>query len=106
MSLAKAAWIHAVLLCALLALALFDMPYWYYQVLRIACCVLLARMCMFSVEAGTSGWTWTFGVGALIYNPIFPMALGREVWSVVNVATIVVAVVGAVALGRRMKEEG
>jgi hypothetical protein len=38
------------------------------------------------------GWVWVLGVTAALYNPIVPAHLGRDVWTLVNLATIVVAV--------------
>ena len=72
---------------AALGVGLFDMPYGYYGLLRILVC----GACLYlAVQAGNSasGWVWILGGCALLYNPIFKIHLGREIWSVVNVATI------------------
>jgi hypothetical protein len=72
---------------AALAVALFDMPYGYYSLLRF----LMCGVCLYlAVQEGNSesGWVWILGGCALLYNPLFKIHLGREVWSIVNVATI------------------
>src|SRR5690606_5946974 len=33
-------------------------------------------------------WVWIWGVAAGIYNPIIPVEASREIWSVVNLASI------------------
>lgn len=47
---------------------------------------------------GSGGWTWLLGTIALVYNPVLTVHLTREIWSVVNIATVVVAVVSVFAL--------
>ena len=39
------------------------------------------------------GWVWVFGVTAIIYNPIIRVHGTQEMWSIINIATIVLAVV-------------
>ena len=77
---------------AALLLALLPWPYAYYQLLRWFMCGVFAYAAVISVNRG--GWLpWMFGAAAVLYNPIAPIHLGREVWSVVNVATVVLLAV-------------
>ena len=41
-------------------------------------------------------WVWIFGVSAGIYNPIFRVHLGREIWSLVNVVSVLFLIVHAI----------
>ena len=85
-------WGYAIWLIPIAALgvALADMPYGYYQLLRVlvfcACCYLAFR----SHESKLQAWTWLFAGLAITYNPIVKLHLGAEVWPIVNVATILV----------------
>ena len=72
--------------------ALLPLPYGYYQVMRwivAASCVWLA---VSAHRAGNEGWVWCWAVVAGVYNPVVPVHASRAVWSVVNLATIAIAV--------------
>jgi hypothetical protein len=71
-----------------LAIALLDMPYGYYQLLRLLICGVAGYLAFCSSEQGDTGWAWILGGLAVLYNPVFKFALGREMWGMVNVATI------------------
>lgn len=69
-----------------------DNPYGYYILLRWACCAVFAYLAIKAFAQETEGWVWIFGVTAFVYNPIIRIHLTREIWSVINVATIVIGV--------------
>ena len=70
-----------------LGVALFDMPYGYYGLLSLLVCGVCLYLAV-QERNGGSGWAWILGGCALLYNPIFKIHLGREIWPLVNVATI------------------
>ena len=63
-------------------------PYGYYILLRVVVCGVCAFLASTANDSNRVGWTWALGVTAVIYNPVFPLHLTREIWSVVNIATI------------------
>ena len=67
-------------------------PYGYYILLRWVCCGIFAYLAFKGREQGHEGWVWILGTTAALYNPIFRVHLTREIWSVINVVTIVIAV--------------
>jgi hypothetical protein len=71
-----------------LGIALLPLPYAYYMLLRVVMCGYLAFLAYTVWEAKLQGLGWTLGVAAVVYNPIEPLHLGREVWLLVNIATI------------------
>lgn len=78
-----------IVTAGLLLWALARHPYSYYTLLRVittATCVL-GIFCAFEWER--KNWAWIFGCLAVLFNPIFPVALGREIWSIVDVAVAV-----------------
>jgi len=90
-----APWVRVCLLINIFCLltALFQMPYQYYMLLR----VIVASVCVFAAfeiykQSHNSSWVIVFLMIAIIYNPIFPVRLGREVWAIVNLGTIAVFV--------------
>lgn len=74
---------------AALGAGLLDMPYGYYQLLRLLICGVAAYLAWWSHNRGRTGWAWILGGLAVLYNPVMKIALGRVLWEPVNVATIV-----------------
>ena len=73
---------------AALAIALLPLPYGYYMLLRVVMCGLFSYLAYLSWQSGGQELTWACGVIAAIYNPFVPLHLGREVWVLINIATI------------------
>lgn len=67
-------------------------PYGYYVLLRWVVCAVFIYLAVASHRAGVSGWLLLFAICSGIYNPILRVHLGRIVWMVVNVASIVILV--------------
>jgi hypothetical protein len=68
-------------------------PYGFYQLLRWLCFGVFAYSAYSFYEKQRTGWTWSFLLLALLYNPFAKVALGRQTWEVVNVASAVVLAV-------------
>lgn len=74
-----------VVLAILLFVCLLDMPYGYYQVVRWAVAVAFAYWAYVAYEAKQIP-VMIFCIGiVLLFQPIAKIALGREVWNVVDV---------------------
>lgn len=81
----------ATALIILLGFAFLPLPYAYYMFLRILVTASFAYLCWKRSTSQRSGVAWLFGVAAAIYNPFMPLHLGRELWTVVNLVTIVLS---------------
>lgn len=93
-------WLPQFIVCCMLAWALDRRnPYGYYIVLRWVCCAAFGYLASRAYASRQQEWVWILGVTAAIYNPIAPLHLTREVWSVVNLATIGIAAVSVFAVG-------
>jgi len=78
---------------AMLLWALYpENPYGYYVLLRLVCCPIFAYLAIEAYAKEKAGWTWTLAITALIYNPIIRIHLSREIWSIINVTSIGIAV--------------
>lgn len=89
----KRIWIPQLVVSSMLLWALNPSnPYGYYILLRWVCCATFAFLALHASTLKLEGWVWVLGVTAAIYNPIIPLHLTREIWSVVNIATIGIAV--------------
>ena len=73
---------------AALAIALLPLPYGYYTLLKVVMCGLFSYLAYLSWQSGGQELTWVCGVIVAIYNPFVPIHLGREVWVLVNIATM------------------
>jgi len=67
-------------------------PYGYYVLLRWVCSAAFAYTALHAHRSKQEGWTWILGVVAALYNPLVPVHLTREIWTVVNLITIGIAV--------------
>ncbi|HUU19867.1 MAG TPA: DUF6804 family protein [Sedimentisphaerales bacterium] len=65
--------------------ALGQWPYGYYQLLRIVVCGISVYIA-FSAYNWQKLWvTWLFGFIALLFNPLIPIHLSREIWQPIDV---------------------
>ena len=63
-----------------------DNPYSYYQFLRWATSIASFYLTYVAYENNRIGWTWTFAVIGILFNPLVPFYLDRETWQFFNVA--------------------
>ena len=74
-----------IIISALLFLCLADMPYGYYQFVRFAGLVGFAVLAYQAREQGRQTEMIIYGGLALLFQPFFKIALGREMWNIVDV---------------------
>ena len=74
----------------MLLLAMFSLPIGYYTLLRLVVCLTAGFLVWYSYQKQRYGWVWGMGLIVLIFNPIIPLYLGRELWLVVDVAVAIV----------------
>jgi hypothetical protein len=65
-------------------------PYSYYVLLRFAICGISSYLAYKAFELNRAGLGWVLAIVAVAYNPIVRVHLDREIWSIVNIATIAV----------------
>jgi FtsH-binding integral membrane protein len=98
----KRIWIPQAIVSAALLWALNpENPYGYYILLRWVCCAAFAYLAIKALEQTKKGWTWVLGITAVVYNPIIRVHLTRDIWEVINIATIVIAVLSVFVLKLR-----
>lgn len=79
-----------LLVIALSLIALAPMPYGYYKLLKIlvmGCATLTAYLKHQGHDKGFMFWLCVFI--AILFNPIIPIHLNREVWMILNVVTAI-----------------
>lgn len=73
-------------------------PYIFYKVLRIVVFTVAIFLCYIAGKSNQSPWIVMFGIIALIFNPVFPVYLRRNMWMLIDLGTII-----AFAVSYRMK---
>lgn len=74
----------------MLACGLLSMPYGFYTLLRFVVTGASIFLVLGSWQDKRIGWLVVFGVLAVLYNPIIPFRLGREVWLPANIVSIAI----------------
>ena len=73
----------------LLVLALFPWPYGYYEFLRICICGASAFLAYTQWKGARrlDAWSIMLGMVVVLYNPVKPIHMNDELWSVLDLAT-------------------
>jgi hypothetical protein len=74
-----------IVLVILFFLCLLDMPYGYYQFVRFAAMVGFAALAYFSYQQKREIEMIVFIALAILFQPFAKIALGRELWNIVDV---------------------
>jgi len=72
-------------LSVLFFICLADMPYGYYEFVRFAGLVGFTILAYQANDQGKQGEVVLFAALALLFQPFFKIALGREIWNIVDV---------------------
>lgn len=71
---------------AFLLFALVDgLPYGYFFLLRFVVCAVSVGVAVFSYKTERVWAVWLFGFVAVLFNPLVPVYLTREIWVVIDV---------------------
>jgi hypothetical protein len=66
--------------------------YGYYILLKLVVCGGCAFLAANAYDDGRKHLVWFMGGLAVLYNPIIRFPLGRELWMVINILTIIVLI--------------
>ena len=69
----------------MLFLALADNPYGYYQILRWVIAGVTGHSAYLAYEQDKNAWTWVLAITAILFNPIAPIHLDRQTWSILDI---------------------
>jgi len=68
----------------LLFLGILELPYGYYIFLRIVICIISCITAYLSYESEKKSLIWIFGIIAILFNPIVPIYLDKDVWVIID----------------------
>jgi len=74
-----------IVLSVLFFLCLLDMPYGFYQLVRIVALIGFGILAYKAYEENKITEMIIYGGLALLFQPFFKIALGREIWNIVDV---------------------
>ena len=74
-----------IILAVLLLICLFKMPYGYYQLVRFVAMIGFGILAMDANKQNNQTSIIIYGGLALLFQPFIKIALGREVWNIVDV---------------------
>lgn len=74
-----------IILVVLFFLCLADMPYGFYQLVRFVGLIGFAILAYQANQEGRQTEMLIYGGLALLFQPFFKIALGREIWNIVDV---------------------
>ena len=78
-----------IVIAALLLLAIASLPIGYYTFLRIVVCIASVVLCVVYFK-NIKSLAIIFGVIAILFNPILPIYLSKEIWIPIDVITAIV----------------
>lgn len=74
----------AVIAALMLFIAMAELPYGYYQILRFVICGISIYVAIEANERKNPTWVWTMVVMAILFNPLIPIRFKKEDWQVVD----------------------
>ena len=96
----------SIVVMILLFIAIFPIEeYGYYILLRWIVCLTAIYIAYFSYEAEKIYWSWTMGIIALIFNPLIPFHLGKDVWIIVDFISAVIFGINIFIFKRKNKRK-
>jgi len=93
--------ILTIFIALLLFICLADMPYGYYQFVRFAAACFFAYSAYYENEKGKNELAIVFVILALLFQPFFKVALGRELWNLVDVIVGIGLIILALGNGKK-----
>lgn len=88
-----------IALAILLFLCLLDMPYGYYQFVRFVALIGFGILVYKANEQNQKTEMIIYGGLALLFQPFFKIALGREVWNIVDLI-VGIGLIGSLIMNR------
>jgi len=92
-----------IILAILLFLCLADMPYGFYQLVRLLALAGFAVLAFMANKVGRQTEMIVYIVLAVLFQPVLKISLGRELWNMVDVI-VGVGLLGAVFMKKQNPE--
>lgn len=90
--------ISSLIVAMVLLFALADWPYAYYQLLRWATCGVSVYVAYIAYIWQKKWIVWIFTFIAILFNPLVPIHLKRELWSVIDLVCALLFITTAILI--------
>lgn len=97
--------IPSLVAAVMLILALAPWPYGYYQLLRLVTCGIAVYVAFVAYSWQKIWAVWIFGFVTLLFNPLIPIHLAREIWQPIDVTCAILFVIMAFVLKKPEEEK-
>lgn len=87
----------------MLLVAISDLPYSYYQLLRIVICAASIFLVWYFIKSKIDWLGWIFIIPAILFNPIFPIYLDKSAWQLFDLLFGSLFIVSLSALNKEKK---
>jgi hypothetical protein len=78
-----------ILLAILLFICLIEMPYGYYQFVRLLGMSIFIYLGIDLNKSGRDNFSYIYFLLALLFQPFFKIALGRDLWNIIDITVAV-----------------
>jgi hypothetical protein len=95
-----------LLICAgLLFIGLFDLPIGYYTLLRIVVTIGSVAVVVSEFENGFNFWVITFGLIAILFNPLIPIYLNdKSAWMPIDIIAGILFIIKSLTIKTNKNE--
>ena len=93
-----------LILAILFFLCLADMPYGYYQLVRFIALIGFAILAYQALEKESHTEMIIYAGLALLFQPFFKIALGRDIWNIVDVVVGVALIISIFTQTKESKQ--
>jgi len=81
----------SIIIAILLIIAIFPISeYGYYIFLRWIVCLSSVFFAYLAYQVGKKYWAWIMGIIAVLFNPIIPIYLKKEIWGPIDIISAVI----------------
>lgn len=74
-----------IILALLMFICLADLPYGYFELVRFIALIAFGLLAAQASQIGRQNEMIIYGALALLFQPIFKISLGRELWNMIDV---------------------
>ena len=79
---------------AVLFIGVFPLPIGYYTLLRLVVTAAATYIAYNTFQKDKqSGWIWVFGFVAILFNPLIPIYLDKELWMIIDFVVAILFIV-------------
>lgn len=94
-----------LILAILFFLCLAKMPYGYYEFIRFIALIGFVYLSYKSYEERSKGLCFIYAVLAILFQPLFKIYLGRELWNIVDVIVGIFLLASIAYNARKLQKE-